>query len=86
LDNEFDWEEGFFEQEEEELYKTIIKLWRIGDVAPKELYFLPKIDCGMLQPEEKNAYPVIFYEHQPGKVLILDEAVDLTIKDKNING
>ncbi len=40
----------------------------------------------MLQPKEKNAHPVIFYEHQPGKVLILDEAVDLIIKDKKING
>jgi hypothetical protein len=26
LDNEFNWEEGFFEQEEEELYKIVQKL------------------------------------------------------------
>jgi hypothetical protein len=34
LDNVIDWEEGLFEQEKKELYKTISKLWPIGEVAP----------------------------------------------------
>jgi hypothetical protein len=67
LDNEFDWEEGLFEQEEEELYREVLKLWPIGEILQKELYFLPKIDCGMLQPKEKNEYLVSFYEHQLGE-------------------
>jgi hypothetical protein len=29
LDNEFDWEEGFY-QDEEQLYKVVPKLWPIG--------------------------------------------------------
>ncbi len=60
LDNEFDWEDGLFEQEEEELYIKFLELWPIGEILPKELYYLPKINCGMLQPEEKNEYPVSF--------------------------
>lgn len=43
-----------------------------------------EIDCGMLQLEEKNVYLVTFYEHQLGEVLILDEAVDILVKDKKI--
>ncbi len=35
LDNEFDQEEGFFEQKQEKLYITIPKLWPIKKVAPK---------------------------------------------------
>jgi hypothetical protein len=38
----------------------------------------------MLQLEEKNVYLVTFYEHQLGEVLILDEAVDILVKDKKI--
>jgi hypothetical protein len=30
--------------------------------------------------------PFFFYEHQPSEVLILDEVVDITIKDKKIIG
>jgi len=39
------------------------KLWPIGEVALKELYFLKKIDYGMLQLKEKPKYPVYFYKH-----------------------
>jgi hypothetical protein len=48
LYNEFDWEEGLSEQNEEQLYKVILELWPIGEVVPEELHFLLKIDCGMI--------------------------------------
>ncbi len=35
---------------------------------------------------EKVDYLVYFYEHQLGKPLILDEAFDITSKDKRISG
>jgi hypothetical protein len=47
---------------------------------------LKEIDCGMLQPEEKLNYLIYLYKHQLGKVLILDEVVDVTVKDKKIAG
>ncbi len=53
-------------------------------MAPKELYFLKEIDCGMLQPVEKHEYLVYFYKHQPGEVLILDEVANVIVKDKKI--
>jgi hypothetical protein len=40
----------------------------------------------MLQLEDKVDYPVYFYEHQPREALILDEAINITIKDKSIVG
>jgi hypothetical protein len=50
----------------------------------KELYFLKKIDYGMLQPKDKIDYLVYFYEHQSREALILDEAISIIVKDKNI--
>jgi hypothetical protein len=47
----------------------------------EELYFLFEIDCGMLQPYNKNEYPIYFYEHQQGEALILDKGIHITIKD-----
>jgi hypothetical protein len=52
----------------------------------EELYFLKEIDCGMSQLEDKFDYRVYLYEHELRKVLILDEDVDITIKDKKIVG
>jgi hypothetical protein len=49
----------------------------------EELYLLLEIDCGMLELEKKE-YSISFYEHQPNEVLILDEVVDITIKDKRL--
>ncbi len=49
----YDWEEGLSNEEEEQLYNVMPKLWHVGEVAPKELYFLKEIDYGMLQPKEK---------------------------------
>ncbi len=40
----------------------------------------------MLQPKDKVEYPMYFYEHQPWEALILDEVVNITIKDKKIVG
>jgi hypothetical protein len=53
-------------------------------MAPKELYFLKENDFGMFQPKEELEYPIYFYKHQLGEVFILDEAIDVTIKDNNI--
>jgi hypothetical protein len=36
----------------------------------------------MLHLEDIIDYPIYFYEHQPGEALKLDEAVNITIKDK----
>jgi len=41
---------------------------------------------GMFQPKEKPKYLVYFYKHQLGKILILDEVVDVIVKDKKIGG
>jgi hypothetical protein len=38
----------------------------------------------MLQLEDVVDYPVYFYEHQLREALILDEVVDITVKDKKI--
>ncbi len=40
----------------------------------------------MLQLKDRVDYLMYFYEHQPKEALILDEAVNITIKDKNIVG
>jgi hypothetical protein len=53
VDDGYDWEEGLLNEEEEQLYNAVPKLWHVGEVAPKELYFLKEIDYGMLQPKEK---------------------------------
>ncbi len=72
------------DEEEEQLYNAVPELWHVGEVPPEELYFLKENDYGMLQPKEKPKYPIYFYQHQLGEVLILDEATDVTIKDKKI--
>jgi hypothetical protein len=36
--------------------------------------------------KKKPKYPIYFYQHQPRKVLVLDEATDVTIKDEKIVG
>ncbi len=38
----------------------------------------------MLQPKDKVDYPMYFHEHPLREVLILDEVVDITVKDKKI--
>ncbi len=55
----YDWEEGLLNEEKEQLYNAVPKLWPVGKMAPKELYFLKEIDCGMLQPKELE-YPIYF--------------------------
>jgi hypothetical protein len=73
-------------KEEEQLCYAVLELWPLGKVALEELYFLKKIDYGMLQLEEKPKYLVYFYKHQLLKVLILDEVTNVTIKDEKIIG
>ncbi len=50
----------------------------------KRFTFLKELDYGMLQPKEKPKYLVYFYKHQVGKVLILDETIDVIVKNKKI--
>ncbi len=72
-------------RKKEQFHNAVLKLWLLGEVTPKELYFLKEIDVGMLQrPKNKIDYLVYFYEHQLGKALILDNASHITIKDKKI--
>jgi hypothetical protein len=40
----------------------------------------------MLQPEDRIDFLVYFYEHQSREALILDEAIDIIVKDKKIVG
>jgi hypothetical protein len=65
----------------EQLYNALPELWHVGEVAIEELYFLKEIDYGMLQPKDRVDYLVYFYEHQLGEVLILDEVIDIIVKD-----
>ncbi len=68
LDNEFEWEEGFLNEKKRNYTKQLQSYGlAIAEVAPEELYFLNKIDYGMLQPKEKNAYLMTFYEHNQVK-------------------
>ncbi len=62
----YDWEEGLSYEEEEHLYNAVPKLWFVGKVAPKELYSLKEIECGIFQPKEKPKYLVYFYKHKHG--------------------
>ncbi len=62
------------QNENEQLYNVVPKLWHVGEVVPKELYFFKKIDYGMLQPKHIVDYPIYFYEHQLRKV------VDIIVK------
>jgi len=63
VDDGYDWEEGLLNEEKEQLYNVVPKLWPIREMAPKELYFLKEIDCGMLQPKAKPKYLIYFYKH-----------------------
>jgi hypothetical protein len=86
IDDGYDLEEGLLNEKEEQLYNVVPKLWHVRKVALKELYLLKEIDYGMLQLEEKPKDPIYFYKHQPREVLIFDETIDVTIKDKKIVG
>jgi hypothetical protein len=77
----YDWEEGLSDEKEEHLYNATFELWPIGEVALEKIFFLKEIEYGMLQPKEKPKCAVYFYQHQLGKVIILDEVIDVTVKD-----
>ncbi len=83
LDDEFDWEERLSKQEEQ-LYNVALKLLLLEEITLKNIYLKKEIDCGMLQPKDKIDYPMYFHEHQPREALILDEVVDIIVKDKKI--
>jgi hypothetical protein len=51
-------------------------------VIPKELSFLLDVFCEMLQVDETMDYPKHFYHHEPRKTSILDEIIDIVIRNK----
>jgi hypothetical protein len=57
-------------------------LWPIGEVSPKESKFLPEVYVGIAQLEDSNNYPLWYYQHEHGETLILDEFVDIMIRNK----
>jgi hypothetical protein len=71
-------------EKEKQFYNVVHVLWHVREVALKELYFLKKIDYGMFQQKKNLEYPVYFYQSHLGEVLILDEFVDVAVKDKKI--
>ncbi len=46
--------------------------------------FLPYVFCDMVQTNEGIDYPMHFYWHEFGMVLVFDEVVDITIKNKDV--
>ncbi len=83
VNDSYDWQEGLSDEEEKQLHNALNcgmqEKWH-----QKSYIFLKKINYGMFQPKEKIKYLIYFYQHQLGEVLILDEATDVTIKDKKI--
>jgi hypothetical protein len=55
-----------------------------GSSTLKTIFLKTEIDCGMLQLKDKVDYSMYFYEHRPREALILDEAIDIIVKDKKI--
>jgi hypothetical protein len=51
-------------------------------VIPKELSFLPNVFGEMLQVDEMMDCLEHFYHHEPRKTLILDEIIDIVIRNK----
>jgi hypothetical protein len=50
-------------------------------VIPKELSFLPYVFCEMLQVDEMMYCPEHFYHHEARKTSILDEIIDIVIRN-----
>jgi hypothetical protein len=84
LDDTYDWDRGFTNGDEECLYHVVPELWLVGKINPKELKFLLEVYVGMAQPKDNINYPFWYYQHEPGETLILDESIDITIKNKQI--
>jgi hypothetical protein len=66
--------------DEENIYEVVPKLWLVAE----ELSFLSDVFCNMLQPDESMSFSKHFYHHEPREALILDERMDMTIKNKPI--
>jgi hypothetical protein len=71
-------------KDKEKLYEATLDLWPIGKVVPKEPMFLPYVFCGMVQTNNGIDYPMHFYWHEFGMVLVFNEVVDITIKNKDV--
>jgi hypothetical protein len=68
--------------DEERLYPFIVELWPVGELNWEKLKFLPKVYVGMVQPNGNINHHFWYYQHEPKKKLILDELIDITIKNK----
>ncbi len=84
LDDGYNQKKGLLNKDKEKLYETMFELWPIGKVVPKEPMFLPYVFCGMVQTKEGIDYPMHFYQHEFGMVLVFNEIVDITIKNKDV--
>lgn len=73
MDDGYDWDERLIHQDEEQLYEAIMELWPTGEVAQDKLSFLSYVFYGVLHVNKDIEYPYHFYQHELGKVLILDE-------------
>lgn len=66
--------------DQEKLYEVVPKLWLVA----KELSFISDVFCNMLQPDESMNFSKHFYHHEPREASILDDRMDMTIKNKPI--
>ncbi len=81
LNDTYDWEGGLTDRDEERLYDVVPKLQPIGKVSLKELKFILEIYASMVQLEKNVNYSSQHHQHELGETLILDEFVDITIKN-----
>ncbi len=64
----------------------MLELWPIGKIVPKEPMFLPYVFYGLVQTNKGIDYPMHFYWDEFGMVLVFNEVVDITIKNKDVIG
>ncbi len=59
LDDNYYWENGLIDNDEEHLYQVVPKLWPIGEVSPNDLKFVLKILYGMLKTLNQTKHLII---------------------------
>jgi hypothetical protein len=84
LDDTYDWEGGLMDGDKACLYHVVPELWLFGEVSIEEFKLLLEVYVGMAQLEENIHYPLWYYQHELRETLILDEFVDIMIKNKQI--
>ncbi len=83
MNDNYNWENGLIDNDEEHLCQIVPKLWSIGEVSPNDLKFVLQIFYGMLQPNKTLIYLVWSNHHELGKMLILYEYANVTVKNKS---